>query len=91
MIATDNQSPPTLSLGAVKLRAWRQREGLTLTQAATLFGVTQPAVHFWETGKKVPRHGNISKLNDLEVCGPNDWHLPAPVVDEALQSADVTG
>lgn len=79
-----------LSLGAHKLRQWRTNEGLARVEAGALLGVSETAIYFWETGKKVPRHGNLAKLRDLGVCKPNDWHEPAPPTAEeglALQKA----
>ncbi len=78
-----NGTDSALSLGAWKIRRWRKAEGMTARHVATLLGVTPPAVHFWETGKKVPRHSKLAQLQELGVCEPNDWHRPAPVSQAA--------
>ncbi|WP_082693466.1 helix-turn-helix domain-containing protein [Aquitalea magnusonii] len=40
-----------------KLRTWRERRGLTQSEAAARIGTNQSCYSLWETGKRpIPRH-----------------------------------
>lgn len=78
--ATDSEPPESgqPSLAAVKIKAFRQREGLTATRLGKLLGVSQAAVLFWEHGRRIPRPDTQRQLQAMDICSPNDWYDPAP-------------
>lgn len=49
-------------MDATTIRAYRRSTGLTQAQFAELFGVTQPTVCNWETGRSEPAHRYALKL-----------------------------
>lgn len=80
--------PGHRSLAAYKLEQYRQGNGLiTKAALADRLGVTAVAVLFWESGARVPRHDMQGKMQQLGICSPNEWHLPAPEADGDEQSA----
>lgn len=85
----DGGAGSLLSLAAFKIRQFRKKNRLTGTALAERLGVSQPAVYFWETGRKIPRTEMQGRLHQHGICSPNDWHEPAPVAnDDGPESAD---
>lgn len=64
----------------MKLRAWRQREGLTATFLAAQLGVSLPSVSQWEKGNRTPKLDvmlRVKKYTKGAVC-PEDFEKPKP-------------
>lgn len=68
-----------MSLAGQKLRAWRKarRPRMTLEDFGRRYRVTGPAVHFWETGTRIPSAATIKRLAADGVCEPGDWYKEA--------------
>jgi transcriptional regulator with XRE-family HTH domain len=78
-----------LSLAAHLLPIWRQKRGLAQGSAAKLFGVTQPSLSEYESGKKIPRTKlalRIQRVTDGEVP-IGAWDEDAP--EAAPESGEV--
>lgn len=50
----------------------RKEHGLTQTELAEAIGVTQGAVHQWESGKSKPTIDNLKKIAKLFNCKVDD-------------------
>lgn len=57
------------------LKRWRKDNGLTLDDAAALFGVRRLAVYRWEAGSRFPEKDNIEAVFTATrgAVEPNDW------------------
>jgi transcriptional regulator with XRE-family HTH domain len=78
-----------MSLAAHLLPIWRQKRGLAQGSAAKLFGVTQPSLSEYESGKKTPRTKlalHIERVTDGEVP-ISAWGEDAP--EAAPESGEV--
>lgn len=49
----------------MRMRAWRQKAGLTLADVAERLGVSVPTVHRWEVGRADPRLSRIKQIDTL--------------------------
>lgn len=87
-LSTEPFGEGATSLAAFKIKRFREEHRLTRTALAERLGVSQPAVLYWETGRKTPRTEMQGRLHAHGICSPNDWHEPAPVAnDDGAESA----
>lgn len=54
------------------LKRARKSQGMTQTELAEFIGVTQGAVHQWESGKSSPTIDNLKKIAKLFNCKVDD-------------------
>lgn len=69
----------------MKLREWRQAQGLSMEQLGDLIGLTQSSVSRIENGKNRPEWGTLDRIVQVTdgAVTPNDFaDLPTPA-DEA--------
>lgn len=55
-------------MNGAKIKALRQRAGLTQAALADLLGLSQQAVASWESGERSPRASDIPRLADALKC-----------------------
>lgn len=60
----------------VYIKARREALGLTQNQLADQIGVTQTAVNYWETGKRIPRGENLLQLARILHSSLDELLLP---------------
>lgn len=60
---------------------------MTLEDFGRRYRVTGPAVHFWETGQRIPSAATIQRLQADGVCEPGDWYAAAVVDVVAVPDA----
>lgn len=72
----------TPSLGAVRLKAWRETKGLTQRQAGDLIGLDMMQVSKLERGVGRPSLENAHRIEAVTAIASGDWLKAA--VDEAL-------
>ncbi len=78
------------SLASQLLPKWRDAQGLKQGAAGKLFGITQPMLSEYETGKKTPRTVQALKIAEITkgFVPVTAWaQPPEPVADEALASS----
>lgn len=80
-LITEAEDPPA-SLAASKIRAYRRENGLTALELGEMLGVSEVAVLYWEKGRNLPRGVMQRKLQELDICSPNDWHELAPAAND---------
>ena len=56
----------------VKIRLFREKEGLSQRELAAAIGVSQAAVAQWETGAVEPTLDNLRKAAEVLNCKPGD-------------------
>lgn len=54
------------------LRRLRVENNLSQRQLAARLGVTQAAVHRWESGRSLPSAASLIALSDLFQCAPHE-------------------
>lgn len=56
----------------LKIKALRQAKGISQRELAGLVGVTNPAVHAWETGENYPTVSSLFALARALECSVSD-------------------
>jgi len=62
-----------LSIGAVKLRTWREGHEMTLENVAQRLDVTKQAISYWELGDTLPRIYHMRELVVIADIAFMDW------------------
>lgn len=73
-----SRSKPPATVAGVKLRAWREREGIQQGPAAERVGKKQGLWSRWEVGAAVPMPKDRPALEALAGIDPQDWNTPNP-------------
>lgn len=82
-----SREKPPATVAGVKLRAWRDREGLTQTAAAERAEVAQSHWSRWEQGKAVPTDAAFARLVVLVPdLTPKDFSSSSMAEDELVES-----
>lgn len=63
---------PKLRFVAKGLRAHRSRLGLSAADFGRLMGVSANSVYAWETGRSVPRRGQLTKIAAIRTLGKRE-------------------
>lgn len=66
---------------AHRLREWRQRRGISQTQAAEELGCSQPTVSSWESGKLLPDAINLKRIGQVLGVTVDDLLTDTPALD----------
>lgn len=69
-----------------RIRAARERSGLTLEQVAEEMGTSWRVVQRWNSGANAPRPGTLNKLAD--VLGVDSEHFQEPTSEHAIDRID---
>jgi transcriptional regulator with XRE-family HTH domain len=79
-----------ISLAAKKLRRYRKSRNprISLQDFGARYGVTGPAVHFWETGGRVPASALIIRMAADGVCDAGDWYVDAESDSDVAEAAE---
>lgn len=82
-VRKSSRTKPPLSIAGVKIRAWREQEGLKQAEAADRLGVVQSHWSRIERGEMLPSDDVADRLDYL-VGGiaPGDWTAPNPDAGE---------
>ena len=56
----------------VKIRLFREKEGMSQRELASAIGVSQAAVAQWEAGTAEPTLDNLRKAADVLHCAPGE-------------------
>lgn len=69
---------------ATRIKAIREREGLSQMELANELGVSKSSVEFWEMGHRRPNELNRRKLRIMEQSGSDKW-LAATSLRDAVR------
>lgn len=76
-----SRSKPPETVAGVKLRTWREQQGIQQGEAAARMGKKQGQWSRWEGGRAVPTAKDRPALEQLAGIDPEDWSTPNPELE----------
>jgi len=70
---SQHKKKPVITIGAAKLRIWRESKGMTLEDVASRLDVSRQAVSYWEMGDTIPSLAHIKELTIIADIAFLDW------------------